>query len=99
MTQSQEVPEPSFDMIGLSDGSILETHPPEVCAGERCCIHNPSDHPLKDAPLHWRGDRGLMERTCQHGTGHPDPDSVDYLVRTTGDDGWDDHGCDGCCRG
>lgn len=38
-------------------------------------------------PLNWRGDRGLIERRCPHGIGHPDPDTVGDTV----------HGCDGCC--
>jgi hypothetical protein len=34
-----------------------------------------------------------MERICEHGIGHPDPD--DRRIRTGEDMG--DHGCDGCC--
>ena len=86
------------DLIGLHDGRVLVTHPPQRCAGNACCIHNPSVHPLDTAPLHWRGDIGLMERTCPHGIGHPDPDDIAYKARVTGDDGWGVHGCDGCCQ-
>jgi hypothetical protein len=86
------------DLIALHDGRVLTTHPPEACAGQPCCIHNPSKHPLDTAPLYWRSDVWLMERTCPHGIGHPDPDSVAYLERITGDDGWAVHGCDGCCQ-
>jgi hypothetical protein len=48
----------------------------------------------------WRSDRGLMERECEHGIGHPDPDDLDFKRRV----GHRDvqvlgiHGCDGCCR-
>ena len=45
---------------------------------------------MRDWPQHFRDDRGIMERICPHGVGHPDPD--DYLAG----DGM--HGCDGCCR-
>lgn len=79
----------------------LTTHPASVCVGEACCVHNPSDHPLREAHLHWRSDRGLMERICDHGIGHPDPDDLAYKERT--DPGYDSavgvHGCDGCCVG
>lgn len=82
---------------------VKNIHPPDKCKGERCCIHNPSDHPLKDAPLQLRADRWpLMERRCEHGVGHPDPDSVDYIQRTLpgGRESAEYegvHGCDGCC--
>jgi len=82
-------------VITCSDGGVLvRIHQPSACAGRPCCIHDPSDHPLRDAPLHWRSDLRLMERVCAHRVGHPDPD--DRTVRTV--DGADVHGCDGCCR-
>lgn len=74
-------------------GQHLEVHEDVLCDGRHCPIHNPSNHPLKDAPTHWRTDRGIMERVCEHGVGHPDPDDIKV---------WRDHhesvhGCDGCC--
>lgn len=80
-----------MDIIGLIGGGVLVVHPPEHCAGQPCCIHNPSNHPLRAAPLAWRPDRRIMERQCPHGIGHPDPDDV--TVRAGGGV----HGCDGCC--
>lgn len=74
---------------------MLTVHDRSRCAGEPCTIHNPSDHPMRDFPQLWRADRQIMERTCPHGVGHPDPD--DLTVRTTRHGGV--HGCDGCCRG
>lgn len=69
-------------------GQDLLVHPWSVCHGRACVIHAPSDHSMRDFPTHWRSDRGMMERICPHGVGHPDPD-----------DPSDDrtHGCDGCC--
>lgn len=82
----------------LDGGAVLRTHPAAQCSGEHCVMHNPSDHHMRDWPLNWRGDRGIMERLCPHGIGHPDPDSLAHLERVgTPDDGT--HGCDGCCRG
>lgn len=71
-------------------------HPKQWCELTRCCLHNPSDHPLKTAPLWWRADRGIMERICAHGVGHPDPDGMAY-ARGKGSDDFGTHGCDGCC--
>ena len=74
-------------------------HAAHTCAGGPCSIHRPSPHPLNAAPLLWRADRGLMERTCRHGVGHPDPDGLAYdaLVNPDGAPGRGVHGCDGCC--
>ena len=82
----------SEPIFGFSIGVIdLIVHDRSQCAGTACCVHNPSDHPMRDFPLHWRADRGIMERTCSHDVGHPDPD--DLKVKA----GVDNHGCDGCC--
>ena len=80
-------------------GQKLVVHNRIDCSG-KCAIHNPSDHPLKDAPTHWRDDRALMERICKHGVGHPDPDDLAYKISIRGEVAeWEGvHGCDGCCR-
>lgn len=78
----------------------VKTHGPDECGGEFCCIHNPSDHRMRDWPMTLRLDWGvpLVERRCEHGVGHPDPDSVAWL-ESQGHDSFGVHGCDGCCRG
>lgn len=90
-------------VFGAAIGEVeLRTHPATQCVGEDCCVHNPSDHPLKDAPMNWRSDRGLMERICEHGIGHPDPDDISFKARTMGEKyAYYEaiHGCDGCCNG
>lgn len=75
---------------------LTRVHDPKRCAGQHCCVHNPSQHHMIDWPMHFRSDRGLMERICSHGIGHPDPDDIAYHVRA-GRDGDAVHGCDGCC--
>lgn len=83
------------------EGTVT-THGPDECDPEYpCAIHRPSDHPLNAAPMLYRIDRYLLERTCEHGIGHPDPDDHAYAVRRMGEtaEGRDIHGCDGCCRG
>lgn len=97
-------------MFGVYQGiNRLRVHNRKYCEGEYCTIHNPSDHHMKDWPMTWRGDRGIMERMCTHynadGTidyqiGHPDPDDAAYRKRRDGESGRYDsgiHGCDGCC--
>lgn len=73
---------------------IYRVHDPAKCAGQPCTIHNRSDHSMRAFPQHWREDRGIMERTCPHGIGHPDPDSP--WVRGSAE--WV-HGCcaERCC--
>ena len=80
----------------LGEGLLRNVHKPERCEGEWCVIHNPSDHHMRDWPMLWRADRGLMERTCKHGVGHPDPDALAYEIRQ-GNEWQATHGCDGCC--
>lgn len=69
------------------------------CMQYNCAIHNPSKHVMANFPTCWRGDRGLMERICPHGVGHPDPDDIAHKTRTFGEKAKYEgiHGCDGCC--
>lgn len=87
------------DVIALSDGVLLRTHPPDRCQGQHCSVHNPSDHPLRAAPLRWREDRQMMERVCPHGIGHPDPDHIEMARDLAGPlaEIQSVHLCDGCC--
>lgn len=80
---------------------LVHTEKPD-CAEHGCVIHNPSLHAMSQFPLHWRGDRGLMERVCPHGIGHPDPNDIAFKQRTRGESHAyyeTIHGCDGCCEG
>lgn len=93
------------DLISLSDGTLLSTHGPDACRSEACCIHSPSDHPLRSAPLRWMPKLYLMVRMCEHEVIHPDPDSMEYRTllvlagRLPFYDGW--HPCceQRCCIG
>lgn len=75
--------------------TLMWTHRKEDCKGEWCTIHNRSNHSMRSFPQHFRFDRMLMERVCEHEVGHPDPDEI----KLTGPNGWAEavHGCDGCC--
>lgn len=77
---------------------LTDVHDPARCHGRPCVIHNPTDHHMREWTLHWRDDRGLFERLCRHGIGHPDPDQFDYWASI--DQSWQSfHGCCGCCSG
>jgi hypothetical protein len=80
------------DLFVTGTGQQLHTHGLSGCLGPPCPIHSPSPKAEAIGSTHWRWDRGIMERLCEHGVGHPDPD--DYVVRQ----GDGVHGCDGCCR-
>jgi hypothetical protein len=87
-----------MDRVQLENsGEIIYTHPNFACKNQVCTIHNRTTHKMRHLPQHWRVDRSLMERICEHGVGHPDPD--EYKIR--GESGkWElVHGCDGCCEG
>ena len=85
-------------------------HDASLCEGEHCCYHNPSDHHMVDWTLHVRLDRlawsktedrpvgVLTERICPHGIGHPDPDSLAWLIANGASEYEGIHGCDSCCR-
>lgn len=83
----------------LLNGKGISTHSPEACAGQWCCVHNPSPHHMRNWDRCFRTDKAfLLERLCpKHRIGHPDPDSLAYFVRVGM--GWMGiHGCCGCCR-
>jgi len=93
-----------METLKLGDGRTLAVHDHGDCDGRYCCIHNPSDHRLNKAPFLWRDDRlvPFLERVCDHGIGHPDPDSLDHLESVLPSNIFTGqalgvHGCDGCC--
>lgn len=81
----------------LPDGRVLvNVHDSDLCKGRACVIHRPTAHRMRDWSLHWRDDRAIFERICEHGVGHYDPDQLWYH-QSIGR-GWEAiHGCDGCC--
>lgn len=91
-----------YSLIATGDGKYWRTHAEGTCSGEFCCIHNPSDHHMREWQLNIRAyDNGTTERICPHGIGHPDPDALAHELRLMpGEEGkWlGVHGCDGCCR-
>ena len=76
---------------------LKNVHLPEKCEDRPCVIHRPTNHHMREWLLHWRNDRGIFERFCEHGIGHPDPDQFAYW-KENGLDHEKVHGCDGCCE-
>jgi hypothetical protein len=77
---------------------ILNVHDESDCEDQPACIiHRPTEHHMSDWPLHWRGDRGIFERICSHGVGHPDPDQFYYWEKRGLMPAEAVHGCDSCC--
>lgn len=71
---------------------VVNVHEQWQCMKGYCTIHKPSDHRMRNFKQRWRNDRALMERVCEHGVGHPDPDELGL-----DESGRGVHGCDGCC--
>jgi hypothetical protein len=60
-----------------------------------CAIHAPSYHSMRDWPQKM-GEATLINRVCEHGYEHPDPDSFKYF--NDRGHGWlGVHTCDNCC--
>lgn len=98
-------PRPLFrenDAIFLPDGTLLQTHPETSCGGGVCSIHNPSNHPLREAPQSWNDRHKTIHRVCDHGYVHLDPDDFYFKWRIglslTALALISKHECDGCCR-
>jgi hypothetical protein len=67
---------------------LINLHQPDTCQPP-CVIHAPLSGPWDTWPTHWRSDRGIFERLCPHGVGHPAAEDV-----LRGKDSM--HGCCGC---
>lgn len=82
----------------LGGGYILKNlHKPYQCAGDLCIIHNVTQGPTKDWPLTYRLDRGIFERHCIHGIGHPAVEQLEFWrVANRGSEAV--HGCCGVCN-
>lgn len=82
-----------FEIEGIR---LLGVHNAWLCAGRTCVLHNPLNHGMRDWKLHYRSDRGIFERICSHGIGHPDPSQFEFWMEMNAM--YEAvHGCDGCC--
>jgi hypothetical protein len=92
--------EHEWDVRAIPTGGFFYSHGPAVCAGNHCTLHNPSNHHMIHWPTWWRKNINLMNRMCEHGILHPDPDDLAHKHRSRGA-AWASrcarHNCDGCC--
>ena len=95
------------ETLTLHNGrKLIGIHPKGTCIFGRCAIHNPSDHPLKDAPFLWYEEVRHLVRVCEHGFHHPDPDDLYFksammdlvTVEAISSVHLVEENCDGCCR-
>lgn len=92
------------DIVGLNDGRntvLVNVHTIEQCAGQHCCIHNPSQHHMKTWAPQWDELLKQMWRICPHDLAHPDPDDLAFVRRRWGHQeaaSGSLHYCDGCCQ-
>lgn len=69
---------------------FVVTHTKSECEPP-CPIHAPSKHLMANFKQRWKKDGSSIERVCDHGLGHPDPDDKVYKNKSVA------HLCDGCC--
>lgn len=89
-----------MEEVKLPSGQVIRMHSKSECSGH-CPIHNPSEHHMRSWKLIWRDDRKIFERICDHGVGHPDPDTLAFFKNHRGNKEARleaVHGCDGCCN-
>lgn len=93
-------PEPDLDMAFSGTGQVMLYHKADLCEGQFCPMHNPSDHHMKTWPMHGRSDLKLplIERICPHDATHPDPDSLAWCLRMSPEFTAHHGACDGCCK-
>lgn len=77
---------------------LTHVHEADACDPTRgpCPIHRHTNHHMRHFPQLWRDDRGIMERVCSHGCGHPDPDDPTCFGPNASKYAAV-HGCCGCC--
>lgn len=85
------------DLVALANGEVLRIHGKGDCDGTPCPFHAPTKHHMVTWAMQWRGDAGMVERLCEHGIGHPDPDSIAFLETRYMGKFVGVHSCDGCC--
>ena len=83
-----------WDADGVPTAWIImhQVHTETEACQDGCVIHHPLDHHMRHWRLIWRSDRGIFERLCEHGVGHPDPSQGPYWTRMGQDWQWV-HGC------
>lgn len=75
---------------------LVHVHPEsDDCHTYGCTIHAPTPQARSIGKQLWAHDK--MQRVCEHGFEHPDPDGATWQQRTFGE-ATTAHECDGCCH-
>jgi len=64
----------------LESGQVINTHEGSECFGQWCAIHHQMSGPWGQWPRYWRDDRGILERICPCGIGHPVAEMYDWAI-------------------
>ena len=72
--------QPAQESHLLESGQMISTHTRDQCFGEWCAIHKPQPGPWETWPRLWRDDRGIMERICPCGVGHPVAEMYEWAI-------------------
>lgn len=83
-------------LVKVGHSTLRNVHTPQAC-GPVCWVHRPTDHPMRTWPANWRQNGKLLERVCECGNLHPDPDDLEAR-RLRGDRHEFEHHCCGCCN-
>jgi hypothetical protein len=76
-------------------GIVLKhVHSKLDCKGPYCTVHKMSDHHMRSFPQIWNPIVVAMQRVCEHGKRHTDPDEINNDIFVKMDH---DSDCDGCC--
>jgi hypothetical protein len=101
MQPLQHLENTNLEVWRTPGGRLVFVHTLKRCKGIPgkipCVVHDPVAGSWDDLELIFRGDRGIFERICVHGVGHPDPNQIDFW-KLAGQEFLGDHGCDGCCN-
>ena len=61
--------------ILIGGQKLIKVHASYECFQPNCCVHNPSDHHMKEWLMIFKPEYGSMQRICpDHAIFHPDPD-------------------------
>ncbi len=91
-----------IDGAGRYHGAaMVAVHPPTLCEGRLCNIHQPSANHMREWPMLWNKEKNTMFRKCEHGVWHPDFDHLSYTEKRFGEQDalkQASHNCDTCCE-
>lgn len=63
-----------MEQTTLDSGTVLTHHDWQICGGEPCPLHNPTDHEFRQYPMDWDSSWGVMVRRV------PIPGGVETVI-------------------